>query len=760
MINAGFKIAVPTAPIVTYLSSLFRLGFDKRDKVFARLIHNSSPLPDPAPSNVFGYIVYPDVSNPGTPKGFKQTPNKHRQRLTTKEMRDVDSFFERAITDFELTINSEYKRLDNESFSGSAHELRSQLIYPLMKLNNPSTVLFGGKIGCGKTTLIGSLSHAISKNPYITDVCSAVLVRIDLREALSSMVDEILQGKYENPEVYIANLDRVIIALIESRLKSAGIKFNNNSQSFDDILLACKAKQSVPVFVFDELDTLYYSFCLASAASGVRNTVQLQVFDYYRKLIAYFFNISHTRLSKTLASPIVIIAARSSTLRLMSDVAKPGVNFSKPEIHFPKTSVSIARPDNERVKAIISSWIEYELVSNRRNNSSRDAIESKLLDIREALNDQACNFSKNLALSVHGLRHITKVLGKSTTVDPTLALFAEYIKKPGLLRLYQYLDGCQFYSQTAEGVSNIFLVNNDFRSPDELRNLLVPDKLYMRHLQTYWLKYIFLKYVVHSFSQNGQQPLPTIEVINLFSTDPRPTFDGARHYEKELMELIILHATEVLHGRLIKLSNAENGASTRIIPSERAILFSQEELFWEFGYLSVCVEDDWLEYPASVSGRFALNEEWKRTYNFCTRYHLLDVPAKNRFWEYKAKRVLDFVSILEVALEIERERYCGVYARLASAFGGGFNFDDYMRNRKQQVIDSIVAFAEDYVKPGRRSDYARFCTSYLRSSSHRRFVSKVRKAIHRYSRKRGSLRTIEKHMSFEKRARLEHEAQR
>ena len=59
------------------------------------------------------------------------------------------------------------------------------------------------------------------------------------------------------------------------------------------------------------------------------------------------------------------------------------------------------------------------------------------------------------------MKHVSKK-------NPSGALFLDYLRQAGLLKIYQYLDGTQFYSQTTEGVSNIFLVNDQFRSVEEL----------------------------------------------------------------------------------------------------------------------------------------------------------------------------------------------------------------------------------------------------------------------------------------------------
>lgn len=739
---------IPFGKIFFYIKNLTKAGFVDREKEFElanKSIEQVSDLNDSA--SLFGYTKYPSIYSYFTPKGFKKKPQAKKQKNLSSVHKNIVDFFSSAICDFDCRIES---KILNKSNNGvfSPKFIVDEYITPLTKCGEPNTILLGGKIGCGKSTLISALMHDIWSRPDMNAIAANLPIKVDLRDTLENFIDPVLQSTDKlNDDLYCTEIGKVLCKKISNCLFEVGIKVNESEPNYDDILDVCENHHINPIFILDELDTLYYSFCLATSDPQINEVKVNKIFHRFSRLVNYLLSIAERKLRNcSNHSPVVIVAGRPSTLMLIQEVRKNQANFGNSgSAIFPKSEIYIAKPDNDKVCEVILSWINYYLSLSRRSNENHEQLRTNLKEVVNLLkSNKKPDFTKNINLSVHGLRHLMKVLGKAALHDDTGALLKSYLFKPNLLRIYQYLDGCEMYSQTSEGVSNVFLVNDNFTSESENINELMPTALRSGHLQTYWLKYFLLKYICENQIKYDIGTLLSKEVLDVFCSNPNK--DNRKNYfEVEIVHLIMLHATEVNHGRLLKVGGNSNGKSTKILASSRALLFN-ENLYWEFGYIFICIEDDWMMFPKGVAEFFMIEKKEHKSFYFATNYHLMRDIEKIEFIKYKAEKVLLFMQLLDISLKHEQKRYSISFYEINKKLGLDIDFGSYVIKNKQKVIVSILEFTESYVGEEHVTTIEKHIKSYVKSKEYKVFSWKVKLRYGFYDRYWNSLRRIDTHM--------------
>lgn len=755
MLNSIMTITLPFSEACRFFIKLFKAGYDNRTEHF-EAARSSGPIDLDAynENGYFGYFEYPEIYSYSAPKGFRGPPRPKKNKNPRNAQRLATQFFSSVICDFECEITS--PSLDLELHGKiKASDIVDKLIKPLTFKGEPATVLVKGQIGCGKSTLLSAAMYSMWAEDDHTAKVVNLPIKIDLRETLKNLVDPGLQDDFPNDENFCDNIEKFLCQRIGSCLHKIGIKVRDQNPNFNDILDECNRRNVNPIIILDELDTIYYSFCLARADPSRNEITHHKMFLRYSSLVSYFLGLSKNKIRNLTNSPIVIIAARTSTVKLIEEVCGQhqnlGNTFSCP---YPRNEIFITAPRDQRAREIIESWVRYYLNSTRGGKEEQIMLRNNFSEILDQLTTLPVpDLSKNLLLSVHGLRHIMKVLGKALIIDGSGRLLRSYICNPDLLRIYQYLDGCEYYSQTTEGVSNIFLVNDEFKSQNEKVNEYIPRSLYRGHLHTYWLKYFLLRYICYRQREAGPGELLMSNVLETFCISGAKD-ENPKQFEREVVFLAILHATEVTHGRLLKLGTNSSGPSTKIIASKRAALFDSDDLYWEFQYLFVCTEDDWLRFPKGVAEYFAVSEPWQRSYNFVTSFHSLSNDDKLRFIKYKAKTVLAFIVLLEIALRRETRRYSKVFERLSDIDKDHFQTVGYVKRRREQVLRSIFEFVRTYVGAEYVDEITKYTKNYLASSEYGGLRRKIVFRYSLYDRLWNSLRKTSTHMRAYHRTRL------
>lgn len=312
-----------------------------------------------------------------------------------------------------------------------------------------------------------------------------------------------------------------------------------------------------PVIIIDELDYVYYDFCkyTFSDSEGV-NTKEYR--DKYKTIVDYFVSFADNHVVQGIYNnSVFIISLRTSTYLLFKELWSQANNLSgNDESGFINHGIKINEHNDETAKDIIRKRLEYK---RRHIESYRDRIEhsdsliKNINDSLVALNSDNDLFNENLAISVHGMRHIMMLLKNAERLDETGLLLKNYICKPGLLKTYQYLDATPSYSSTREAVPNMFLVNKDYVSTKANED---PDYSHLKdtcllndHLYIISLKYILFGYIIERYNNNMSTYLS--DVIEKFSV---LNASEVCKFEKGAVLLVLLHSTEVSHGRLVKLA--------------------------------------------------------------------------------------------------------------------------------------------------------------------------------------------------------------
>lgn len=86
--------------------------------------------------------------------------------------------------------------------------------------------------------------------------------------------------------------------------------------------------------------------------------------------------------------------------------------------------------------------------------------------------------------------------------------------------------------------------------------------------------------------------------------------------------------------------------------TERAKHLIGDNVFWSFCYLSVVIEDEWLEYP------FFLRKCFSNPVGFAFLFYTNHKEYNKKYFEYminKSEKVLKFLDILDVSLKYEKK---------------------------------------------------------------------------------------------------------
>lgn len=580
--------------------------------------------------------------------------------------KDTQKFIKRCIVDFcvDLSKAPHNKNTGAESLqkvnSVDSSFIAQSVFLKAISEHEPQMIAITGKVGCGKSTLVHSLGNFFGNNNKILPSKVAFLV-IDVRQLLEKRLE--LSLSFHKSVVDGLFVDTVIGAIkleVVRLLCSYKISEIEKDTDFNSAIEICY-KYNISVIVsLDELDHLYTVFARHTLTH--RGDPQRMYEERYRKLFEALCSFhrevpisSATRSANTL----VLLVARSSTIRLIDEVigGRPIRDSYR---------IEISNTDCFTISEIIKRQVDVIV-------SGVSGEEKQLLqELSRKLGAGEVDFNKNIKVSVHGMRHLINAIAKLS--DPSqfngkdgYKLLARITSSPGLLRLYQYIDGNPDYSQAEEGISNIFLVNKDPASQDSSSAIEENEDrewLFNDHLQSYWLKYFICQYIVKMhYDQNKMVNFG--DVVDLFVSRTKKT---SNHYEESIIKLALLHASKVDHGRLIKFG-FDRGIT--VIPAARLNYMLDEHIFWDFGYLMVVIEDKWIEFPKEIFKEMKKNPEYT-VHKFLTRYHESTRDYKESFVIEKAEKSLRFYLVLKAGLYYEKQRCSSVFESLQEL---GINID-------------------------------------------------------------------------------------
>lgn len=504
-----------------------------------------------------------------------------------------------------------------------------------------------------------------------------------------------------------------MIKIIKNALEANQIIVGSDITSIESILKLSYQKLLRPLIILDELDVVYYQFCKASLIPSHINQPNLPKF---KEIIKFFLKFSDEYVTKgQTATVLVIVSLRESSYTLFRANNLLGMEAHHNHIIKLHTNcnekikdilIRRLRLKQKNIKEYISS-LAVHLREQMENNILEETIDLTIEELQDNVN--AINFIPNVELSVHGFRHLMNLFYKVEKFDRSGNLLRYLIAKPNeLLLIYQFLDGALDYSQTKEGVSNIFLVNRDYKelvNPGLESSQKISQELLKDHLQTYFLKYLII-YLIYEMDRIHETPLNLQQIIEIFCNKLDEEDFGL--FETEIVCLVILHATEADHGRLIRLDTTKNNHEIKCRCTKRAAKMIEKEMFWSFKYLMVIIEDEWIGFPKFLQNDFLIRDNWKRVFVFVTKSYQYTDEKKLDFIKYKAKLTFIFLTLLQVAASHEFKRYETAINKMRTRIGSNFKLpaiDEKIINLK----DEIILFTESTI--GRQ--YSSLINDYL-----------------------------------------------
>ncbi|HED08168.1 MAG TPA: ATP-binding protein [Ignavibacteria bacterium] len=516
-------------------------------------------------------------------------------------------------------------------------------------------LLITGDIGCGKSTLLTNSLMRVLKDQYQAmrerpqGYSRIEQILVDFEDLQPPKEDEDIKEYSEKV------INSRILSIVKRQLDITG---GNLAAVIKKI-----GRHIVPVIAFDNLDSLYTEFCKKLFIENDPSNNIVEVRKYYPfiyELISAFTVGDYSKMGIR-----CIFAARTETTKLL----KSGLSLDdggKSAFEAINFQIELERPTGVFISTIIKK--RMELIKDNIIDETKIA---QLKSNKESLSQRNVGFDEINTLSVQGLRHTISVCRKLSWALFEDHAFKRFFVEEAATRLFHYLGGKTHFSQVQSGITNIFLVNNKYRIENNQR---LGDSLLEDHLHTYWLKYFVLQYIYKkSVDKNN--------VVNLFSNS------GKKGYKEGIVKLVIYSLSEIKHGRLIRPDIEFSGSeiySSGIRCTRRATYLIKNNSFWSFYYLSLVIEDEWLEYPLLVKNRFSNPIGF--AFLFCTN----EKEYEREYTKYlvnKSELVMVFLDLLEVSLKYEIKKYHNVFSYLLKNGVGIPNISNIRKNTHKRIIE-------------------------------------------------------------------------
>ena len=550
----------------------------------------------------------------------------------------------------------------SDIISDENHKTSEYLFKRLAAPKNKENSLFliTGEIGCGKSTLLSNVVFKIFEE-QIAHKRGRPTGRLSTECAVIDFESIKMPGNL-NFDDYLANHVEPFI------LQQVNDQTNLKGENWETILQASLSVNLV--LAFDNMDAIYHKFCSSLLVDG-NNIEEFKGLNTYFSL--FYLLIEEFAIGKLSKYGIkCLFALRTDTLEVLEN--SHGPDHGGPQlIQSIENVISIREADSNYLRDVL----ERRLILARdcAKDNCRELFEQRIAKLKE----NNIDFSGILDVSVQGLRHTIKVI---SDLDPCIdneTIFERFFCEKQWLKMFFYVSGKEYYSQINQGITNIFLVNNRYRKSQNPETLegerLFSDKQLRDHPHTYWLKYLIL-HLVDSVSTDKE----TIE--SLFSKT------GA--YDKNLVNLVLFSLSEVRHGRLVRpkliISSAGKVNGMGLEVTNRGKRLFKGNYFWSFFYLSMVVEDAWIEIPN------VLREDFQNPIGFGF------LGAKNsktfddqftKFMKEKIKNVFLFISILQESNALERKMHKNLFQTLIDKGVKFPNFNEIRQDCAEEVRNSI-----------------------------------------------------------------------
>ncbi len=482
-----------------------------------------------------------------------------------------------------------------------------------------------GDIGCGKSTFISHMCHAMV--PIVNKGHRAIMC-INFNEDKLKPHYEVDSGE-DSLVIDNASHKKIIYKILNESFRKnfTEVPYINNEIDFINVIKRYFPNTPVTIIV-DNLDMFY----------DQSSTLILEEEDHKEEFRKFYNSKKYTHIAvewlnfvlSYINSPDAplnvnfIFGVRCETYdALISTVKKqltnPSVGKNIPNI---ERKISLSSPD---VSDVINK--RFEMV---RNPSSTDNDYSSLKKFFISYGEQSID------IKIHGMRHLISSLNEFCELGDDI-FYPEW-----MVDIYIYLDGYKKYSQCDCGILNMFLVNIDYRiDRDRKRNeKKYPEYSKQDHYQSYWLKYLISLY----FHKKLTNELVDSDILY-------GDFDS---YERGIFNSSLYSLTRDTHGRLVSCNHNHTNIDTDdyfLEKQDRLGLLFEKEVFFSFTYLSVIVDDDYLEIPRLKDDD--MNEKLKKIFEHPFVYN--SIFSKNDEWKewlfISITKVYVFMNILRSSLD-------------------------------------------------------------------------------------------------------------
>jgi len=487
------------------------------------------------------------------------------------------------------------------------------------QLNKNYTIFVEGEIGVGKTTLLTKIMHMAKDN---SDDKNFVVYKIDFYNFAN--------------EIHDTDDKEIDLEFIKEKILD---KFRNDS--------LLKNKNKILLFL-DNLDIVYQRFC-------ERYFIYKDHIKFKKILLLFIQALKEIKFGSTYFATFIALRKESIRVLKRDDLIDESINqYSVDAFNQIDLIITLEDIKPERIKSIILKRLEM----------IKKIVDESYLkdDIKKMVSNNILNFEKETKIdfkelaniSTEGLRHTIHLFSKISLSVLDEEYFNRYMMKHYFIKKLHFLGKDLLYSQVNKGIFNIFLNNASYRIhwckntesfvPSELTEISE-----MGHMHTYWLKYFILLYLYEKTKED--EFVDVDEIIQTFSQD-----GSDQIYEENLVRLVLLGLSEVSHGRLIDicLSKKEEIEGFKITKRAKYVV---NNIIWTFDYLSVTMEDIWLEIPKKIRkiSFFSTNLN-----GYCLKRDNFNEDRKESFI-LQIKKVFLFVDLLELTYGYEFEKVKGTF---------------------------------------------------------------------------------------------------
>ncbi len=524
------------------------------------------------------------------------------------------------------------ENLSEENFLTILDSIINKYLFDSIDLK---TIILSGNIGTGKTTVFAKtmqyfISHNNPSNAYYL-----LPINIDF-EKLIEMDDR----QSQTTKHYVDSL----LNKINSRIQGTIDKTKKTKEA--------KTKRIVPIIFFDNLDLVYQKFC-----------EDYFITPYGIKFIDIFLSVVRNILD-TKQKSILICGLREESLNAIKDRR---FGDKKELDKLTSLIIEVKRKTPDEIKEIIEKRLKLVCDGFKLAGFGKEEISIVKSNMEEFKNTQI-DFEELDGISSEGLRNTIDLFLR---VAPSLLnskMFHRFFIDNYYIKKMHLMGDTNIYTQAGNGIFNIFLNNTKFRyledaykyedsyisthSSSQVRQLAS-----ITYIQTYWAKYFILLYLYQEKIKSSIAPSSVDALINFFSKNAT-----TERYEENLVRLILLGLSESRHGKIIDIILNNGDMISRFSLSDRG-KYIVENHIWTFDYLSVVVDDIWLEYPDFILERFDFLQTIEPSYCHLNNKTTFETKRKEALIK-KIKKVKLFLEILKISYEYENKKVRRIVAEL------------------------------------------------------------------------------------------------